>query len=485
MKILWIEDFGAGLAGAMVAIDMFGELIPAEVFNREYNPDEELSTELPRLFQKHSLHEMYVCKSYVEWKKSFKKYKGDFDIIIIDINLERYKTPQNERPDGIDHPDFDKRAGFHIYYQLIKNGFPDDNIAFFTGEENTLNEFTDYCREILIDKPQHTFEKKPDDFKKLRKWIGEKENTAYLTLRRGIIEGCRVIKEELRKIDNAELEQRLLFYKTTTLQVAHNPVFYRTSVEEYLTVLEKFFPYRQPEEKHYTYLLFMKELVSKWDVSFGVFSRDKELPIFKSKLEDNFCTTCQFLIKRLRNWTVHNLLSYDISEKDVAYLFMLVMRSWIQFDLSEHFTYEKFFSGIFTNRLSVEDMNSTLSSIKPYLEESYYELKSNYEELLRFMREKPVINSKDNYFLAMVRAYSESPEKLPGNLSEKFRSKFREVSLKLAYQCFWHGLFPLWIESTYYANFESVNFNIQAIPGDSFLFFLGQLIFEESFKLPN
>ena len=172
MKFLWIEDFGGGLAPSKVVIDIFSNLIPEEIFDNEYDQDEDVCTELPRLFSKHTLHEIYICKSYLDWKKVYKENNGDFDIILIDINLERYKTPDSERP--VEHPEFDRKAGFRIFHELIKDGVPDNNIAFLTGEENSLKFFKRICGEILMDVPKNAFEKKELDFKKLRKWIGIK-----------------------------------------------------------------------------------------------------------------------------------------------------------------------------------------------------------------------------------------------------------------------------------------------------------------------
>src|SRR5205823_6546597 len=115
-------------------------------------------------------------RSYVDWKETFGREAGDFDVALIDINLEAYRTPADQLPEGIESAGFDKKAGFHIYHQLLKSGFLDDNIAFFTGEENSLREFSRYCGEILVEKPKNTFEKKQSDFERLRDWLQAKAN---------------------------------------------------------------------------------------------------------------------------------------------------------------------------------------------------------------------------------------------------------------------------------------------------------------------
>jgi hypothetical protein len=482
MKILWIEDFGGGLIPSKIVIEMFSRLIPEYYFDLEYLPDEDVSSQLSELFRKHTLHQVFVCKSYRDWKEVFRQQSGDFDVALIDINLERYKTPSNEMPDGMDISTFDKKAGFHIFHQLIREGFPDDNIAFFTGEENSLKEFTKYCGEILIDRPKNTFEKKPADFERLRDWLSAKASNEHLILRRGVIEGCRLLKNELGKIAITELENRLLFYKTTSIDISHDPEVYRTELIDYFTKLETFFLLNQHENKRYRYFSFVRELVEKWDISYGYFNRDKESPIFKTKLEDRFYKTLQFQMKRLRNLSVHGQLSNNITERDVAYFFMLAMRSWIQFQITDCFDYEKILSQLFdsiTNERMAVEMDS---NIERHLEQSYFELRWHYTDIARNLSENPTSFAGDNQFLALFKALGEVPERVEGHHANILKRKIREKSMSLFYQSYWHGLFPMWVKSTYYANLPSVGFNIESIPSDSFLYFLGSLVFKESFK---
>lgn len=471
MKFLWIEDFGGGLAASKVVIDMFSDLVPKEVFDTEYDQDEDVCTELPRLFKKHTLHRIYVCKSYLDWKKVYTENSGDFDIIIIDINLESYKTPKSKKP--VRHPDFDKKAGFYIYNHLIKDGFPENNIAFLTGEGITLKNFNRMCGEILIDKPKNAFEKKKIHFERLRKWLAKKISTPYFVLRRGIVEGCRFMKEELKKVKDDDLEERLIFYKTTPISVYHKPGHYRAEVEDYLSKLETFIPIKPPIEKKYNYISLVKEIAGKWEKSSGYFKREKELPKTASRLEDNFYKTSQFLMKMLRNWGTHDKLSFNISEREVAYFFMLGMRSWLKLDISKIYVYEKILSKAF-NSLSHQEMNKIGLVLDKNLDESFYELLSEFKM-------KPDFGSHDNYFLFLLKEYGEAPEKYEGNLYGILREEVRSRSLRLLYQSFWHGLFPSWIESNY-GNFKSVNFNIESIPLNSFPYFLGRLIFRYSFK---
>ena len=483
MKILWIEDFGGGLSPSKVIIEMFSSLVAKDVFDAHYDADEEdIPGQLAGIFDRYTLHQIYVCKSFLDWKRVYEGEEGDFDIALIDINLEAYKTPIAEMPAGIDAPNFDRKAGFHIYHQLIKNGFPDENIAFFTGEENSLKDFSQYCGELLIERPRNTFEKKPSDLKELRAWLLEKAGSEYLILRRGIIEGCRFMKAELQSIANQDLDHRLLFYRTTDIELGRDPESYRAELMDYLTKLEGTLLLRRHSNRSQTLLSFVKELAEKWDASFEHFSRAKQRPVSKTKLEERFYATCQFQMKRLRNWSVHNLLSHDLSEQVVAYLFVVAMRSWISFELEQTFKHERILSQLFPALSPTEIEREINSELERKLEQSYHELKWSYKDMTRGIKQSTEGYANDDSFLALVKALGEVPERVAGNDSELLKRQVRDASLRLLYQSFWHGLFPSWIKSTYYGNLQSVGFNVERIPMDSFLYFLGSLILKESFN---
>lgn len=184
MKVLWIEDFDNVPNLFVMAKNMFESLFSEDIFKRYYDKNKEINTALPALFENHSFHRIAVCKSYQEW---FETYKADdFDVILIDINLEQNEIPPEKRPpDFRSDDDFDKRAGFYIYDQLIKGGFPDDNIGFFTANDDQLEDFEKACGQLKIEKPRHPFVKGEDE-SELRDWLCEKAENPYLTLRRGV-----------------------------------------------------------------------------------------------------------------------------------------------------------------------------------------------------------------------------------------------------------------------------------------------------------
>lgn len=214
MKILWIEDFGGQLSDRHIATELFQGLIPLEVFDDELGRDKKVNEVLPQLLKKNSLHELYHCHSYLEWMALFEEHQTDFDIVFIDINLTTFPTPKEKRPELYrNNEQFDKKAGFFIYYQLIKNKFPEDDIAFFTVEMSSLEDFLKHCQDAMLDLPKNLYEKKSLDFVKVRDWLENKSKDRKLILRRGITEGCQFIKRYIQDIPLESFEEEVIFTK--------------------------------------------------------------------------------------------------------------------------------------------------------------------------------------------------------------------------------------------------------------------------------
>ncbi len=485
MKIIWIEDFDNALQSAELAQSVFSKIVSPDILRREYNKDEPVWSEFPRIFNEHSLHQLHICRSYTEWKDLFNNEQWDFDIALIDINLEGSETLPEDLPKGIDGENFDKRAGFYIYHQLLKNYFPDQNIAFFTGNGELLVNFEKYCQSIPIETPQNAFRKnEKDEGDRLSSWLADKERTPYLTLRRGIIEGCQCIKDMLYNMPLAEVPEHLLFYQTTSLNIKYDLQNYRDYVCDYLTKLQHFFPLR-PQNTQLLYTPFLKELSAEWEISSG------GLPRRGKELEDNIKILCQQQMKRLRNWSVHRMLPEEIRERDVAYLFMLAMRAWIELPLQDRtyapdgsYAYERLLANLFTAKSAFPHVQHTLLR----------QLRLSYQKLRKDLQNKK--NSpRGDTFNALLR-YVENvadPKNSDDEKSKEFKDKFRkESSTKLLYQHFWHGMFParlkiLEINATgpgvaMFVYFRGTDPGRELIiPKKSFPYFLGKLIFKEAF----
>jgi hypothetical protein len=451
--------------------------------------DPDTAGQLSGLFSRHTLHEIHLCESYVEWKDVDAQQGGDFDIVLIDINLGTYTTPAEERPDGIDNPKFDEKAGFYIYHQLIRRGFPDGDIAFFTAEGKSVKEFSRYCGDIFLEKPANCFQKDSTHFEQLRLWLSEKAVQQSLILRRGVINGCRFIKQEIEAMDTSELGSRLIFYKTIPGKLKDDSEALRRDSVDYLTRLERLFLPHQSHDEAERRRLFTKELAAPWEESWGGFIRAKEAPHFETWLESRFHNAAQVEMKMLRNWSSHRLLARDLSAREVAYYFMLAMRAFVEMDLSEVFRYEEILSTLFKKISDLELKRLMNSGFEFRLERSYEHLKALHADVLRHVDQScwekmPSVRYErrlENYFLAILRETGEAARCLKSDNSKYYLGRIREASLGLFYQSFWHGLSPMEIKTTYYANLEKIKFDIQPIP-PSFISFLGRSIFEESFE---
>lgn len=464
MKILWIEDFGGITKPSNIASNMFKELLAGSekeglrIFANEYNPDKDISEELPRLFEKNTFHKAYVCKTYGEWVKTTEEQKGDFDVIFIDINLEQ-GSRKKDRPEAFkDNDDFEKKAGFYIYHLLLKNSFPDDNIAFLTGEIPSLDDFINNCKNLLIEEPSNIFEKSDEEYKKLRKWLSEKANDPYLTLRRGIIEGCRFLKNELQK--EKDLENYILFNKTTDAELDKDYIC------DYLTKLEEFFPLNPPKTHKVVFTHFLKELSAEWEMSWGYFKSEKPVNFWSEtgNIEFNFKNFCQNQMKMLRNWTSHNQLSDNLTEKELAFFFMIAMRALFNLRINDIYDYD--YDNVLSEVFDKNDSFKINTDIKIKLAQSYHKLRDKMGDF----------NPTRNEFSELMKDLGK----------HKDRSSIKDSSIKLFYQNFWHGLFPAQLKLIGDPKGKGsvlmfIDFDYKPIPKSSFPYFLGLLIFNESF----
>lgn len=489
MKILWVEDFGGRLAPSKIVAEVFKGLFGGVSLRQLYDVnDPDVGSQLSGLFKKYTLHEVHVCRSYVEWRETDEKQGSDFDVALIDINLSEYeRTPAGEMPEGITNPDFDKGAGLRVYHQLIKKGFPDRNIAFFTGEGQSLEEFSRYCGEIFLDRPAHCFEKDPIHFEELRRWLSGKARQESLILRRGVIEGCGFVREQIESVHGSELEAELIFYKTTPRSVESDPEAFRREALDYVARLERFFLSHQHDGGAHPPYLFVKELAAKWEESYGQFIRAKVRPRFETRLAERFFNTSQFQLKLLRNWCAHNLLSPEPAPRDVAYFFILAMRSLARSEVNQTRRYEQLLAPLFGQAADESADDLWRPGLEFHLEHTYIQLNTLYREMRRYAAEPAEGRRHDNHFLAQFRGLGEmldvlrKDEGLRKTVYELYRRRVQEFSLRLFYQSYWHGLFPLYLKPALYANLQSVGFNLEPVNGP-FLSFLGRLIFKECFS---
>ena len=352
-----------------------------------------------------------------------------------------------------------------------------------SSQDNTYEEFRQYFHKARLPLAPSI---NKDNYQDFHLWLHERLNPyrktyfdghalkqydcAYMTLRRGIIEACESMIEKVKHVREEDLEEFLLFYHTTEITISHGQ---RNYAIDYLAKLKVFFPLNPPPNKQYLYSLFLKELAADWEISSGYFISDIR---FSSQMEYKFKRNCQAQMKLLRNWTAHNLISPDLQEQDVAYLFMLAMRSWFNLPLEQNsdvYAYERILATLFQSVQTLSD-----ETIHQNLTDSYSQLIKMYETSSRNL-----IISNDQ-FRDLMRFFGELASKDPN-----MKLHVQKQSLSLFYQSFWHGVFPTRHSRIKTASTRGglsvkiyIDFYDEQIYNYNFLVFLGKAIWRNSFS---
>lgn len=316
MNVLWIEDFGHLQPDSPTLINFFGGLVPAKAFDIHWSQEtrlREVPATLKAFFEQHSeTHGLTLLRHYGDFLDltGSGDLVSDHDVVAIDINLSSGVPKDVPLPEGHTDPDaFHKKAGFYIYNQLIRMGFPDDHICFLTGEkESTFKEFSDHCQNALMPLP-NAFSKNDAGMTDFRHWLDAHRKSSYMTLRRGIIEGCTHLRQNLN--DTAVPIQFNRFR-------ADEDGVSTASMNDYLSSLMRFLP-QQPlarEELTRTLRLFTRALAHEW-----------ESKVKPSDSGDTVLRSLGWVMKETRNCLAHSQSLNQLTPADVAYLALVNMRA--------------------------------------------------------------------------------------------------------------------------------------------------------------
>jgi hypothetical protein len=343
MNLLWFEDFGGGLsADSSTLINLFGGLISEQVFDDEWDPEADIVSKpdtLHEFFLKYSNnHRAVLLRQFQDFRDSGFDFSKDFDVVAIDIDLSRGVQPGQSLPDGFSEPPpFHPKSGFYIYNELIRQGFPVENICFLTGEIGTTFEvFADHCRNALIPRPA-AFGKDELGLESFRAWLSERSTSPYLRLRRGVIEGTKSLKASL------EMDPALFQFKVF-LKAGEDEAI---SAEDYLSTLEQFLPARQPPpaDFHRVMRLFVRTVAHEWEnnaqpwnvkvLSFGSeeghANNSRESGRNQRRARASYVLEAYgYVMKEARNWLAHGGLLDSIGPEIAAFLFLVNMRAMFQ-----------------------------------------------------------------------------------------------------------------------------------------------------------
>jgi hypothetical protein len=374
--------------------------------------------------------------------------KVDFIILDVDMPLkwDTQKDVNNYLPDLIkayqSETELKKIAGYQIYIDLvIELGFPKSHILFCSNHAGYFEQFVGRFESANIKFPK-LLQKEHD--KEIKDWL-TKAQSDYFVLRRGIIEGCKKLKEILPKD-----KEQIAFNNF----VSENKVN-SDEIRDYLDILENFLPLHQPENTAALYKLFIRTLSHEWEAT-----------------DPKKIRGLVWIMKNVRNWITHNSTLFNaLDEQMVAYLFMINMRVMLNFDEKVQ-SYEAILLKLFNQNALAEDIfanqisNKLLSVSKIYLD---------LKNIILDERQDKNNNVQDGFYF----------NELANNLQQS-NSSIRNNSplfYKLLYQMFWLTTSNPFISTGNRKNLLEIKFwNFDYGKKDDYLFELARHIYNRSFS---
>ena len=367
--------------------------------------------------------------------RSFKEFKDDFKQCINDSNMD----------------DADEIV------ELITSQYDESS-------DTTFGKLKNLAKDAMIaNYPEAFIKADPENF---HLWLKESltdqnPDFCYLSLRRGVINGCEFLIE---KINNySDDEDPILFNKT--IQRKKIDSLSKNYVVDYLQKLETLLPQRVPSQnkKKELYYSFLKELSAEWDISKGKFIDGFN----ENSYENSFLIFCQRQMKFIRNWTAHNILGDQNGEMFISYCFLVAMRALIKMETKKSYEYElQLISSFKSTKMPFVDLKQNLAK-------TYFDLRSLADKNGKQLFENR--NPRSNSFDDLMYLY--------GHITH---DEQKEISKNLFYQHFWHSLFPL--STTLNPNIPgSVSFTIKFdnknknMPKTSFPYRIAQMIHKRSF----
>lgn len=391
MNVLWLEDFGGGLrSDSATLVNMFRGLLNETVFDDEWDPEADLisSPELLEefFFAQSLVHKVSLLRHYAD----FRRHESDFpqfnDVVVIDINLSRGVPADTPLPDGFkDAALFHRKAGFFIYNQLVRQGFPAENICFLTGErESTFGEFSEHCQQALIPLPM-AFGKDDAGLEAFRAWLATRQASAYLRLRRGVIEACQTLRQRVADQPQAPI-QFALYLETGEAK----PV----SCTDLLATLETFLPAKMPAERELMrrLRLFVRAFAHEWEND----AKPNNIPRAGGDRLPSVLRTYGWVMKRTRNWLAHGKALDRMTPEVAAFLFLVNARAMFalppEAQRFEYQLFEIFGSSVATldEQIIRKQFEGSFAALQKCFEQSggavavanyYHELANKAEEL--------------------------------------------------------------------------------------------------------
>lgn len=347
MRILWIEDFGGGLqADEKTLINLFQELISAKKFDQwdaetDLLENPEALSDFSR--QHHPYHDLVLCRHFTDFanlcetlQRAGKQITNWFDVAVIDINLANGCDPEHRPEHFADRSDFHRRAGFWIFNTLVQEGFPRERICFMTGEKgSTYEDFVSHCKAALLPFPR-AFEKSDREYREFRIWLHEFIEDKYLTMRRGILDGCF---ELLQRIENNPgcVRRDLFDSRSANSEQAEGDRLSGedscAQVRNYLWQLIQLLPNRFGGDSSTQRIKVIASAITHdWSELKPQAFKDNLGTEWKgTNKEYRSAKAFAEVAKTARNWIAHQQLQ-ALQPEDVALLFLINMRAWLKLE---------------------------------------------------------------------------------------------------------------------------------------------------------
>lgn len=373
---------------------------------------------------------------------------GEVDYVVIDIDLKPYEDYDLDDPESVTEIDtflreknylkdtpgdapalgpawrsavseLKKVAGYHIFTELlIESGFPKRHILFCSNHGDQLTSITSAFAAAKLSPP--VIYTKRDE--QVRRWILDKGADAYSVLRRGILLGCAAAEGLMDRSGEQGLVFSLFFKREDEPEWPPGPAC-PAYVRDYLASLTALLPLtapKSPEQRKQRYRIFLHALSREWD------NRAKV-----NHLQDKSTYMAAYgtILKEVRNWTSHTQLLDDLSEADVAYIFMANLRAMFAFP-SEVQPHERLLLDLLSGAFGEVSEQTAREIIGDNAEGRKLPLDRVYFETKRMVGERRSADDNDPYYDQLIREL----EKSTPNRADHHERQFFLQSL---YRMFW------------------------------------------------
>ncbi|WP_295428493.1 hypothetical protein [uncultured Thiodictyon sp.] len=312
-----------------------------------------------------------------------------------------------------------KVAGYHIFTELlIEAGFPKRHILFCSNHGDQLTSIASAFEAAKLAAP--VIYTKRDET--VRRWIADKQADAYSVLRRGILMGCAAAEDLMDRRGDDGLVFSLFFKREDEPEWPPGPAS-PDYVRDYLASMTALLPLCAPtstEQRKQRYRILLHALSREWDNRAKV----NHLPD-KSTYMASYGT----ILKEVRNWASHTQLLDDLSEADVAFIFMADLRAMFAFP-RECQPHERLLLGLLGRTFGELAEGVTADLIGADAEGRRLPLDRIYFETKRMLGERRSADDNDPYYDQLIR---ELEKDTPNRVDERDRQFF----LQSLYRMFW------------------------------------------------